>query len=131
MANREEDVSSKIGRLLWAVAGKLAERGVRPEIDHERNLVTGWYDAPTDDKEDNLHKQSIRSLVKREGGDDVKVHINSMGESGFTTEIRPAAGVRVESTPSINLTNGGIAGLDGLADELEAIARRLRETTSG
>lgn len=114
--------------LLLAIAGKGAERGTRPEIDEERGLVTLWYEVPTTEREDNLHKQSVRALVQRMGGEDWKVHINSMGESGFTTEVRPAPGVRVAEPVSLDITDEGVTSIEGLADELERLAKKLRQT---
>lgn len=117
-------------QLLMRVAGKLMERGVRSEIDYDRSIVTAWYDEPTSEKEDNLHKQSVRGVVDRYGEGSFKIHISSMGESGFTSEIREAPGVRVEETrPSVEIDNSDLGTFhDEVAATLEQLAKRLRET---
>ena len=61
-------------QILLAVAGKGVERGLEPEREGEVCILR--YAKPTDEREDNLHKQSIRSLVMRIAPD-WKIHITS------------------------------------------------------
>ena len=114
-------------KLLIAVAGKGAERGLIPEIGED--IVTLKYDIPQDAREDNLHKQSVRALVERMGGQEWKVHIRSLqdGQAGFSVEVRPAPGARVAEPVPIDLTSDGLRHLEDLARQLEEIAKRLRE----
>ena len=116
--------------LLTAIAGKGVERGLTPE--RTEDFVVLRYESETTERQDNLHKQSIRSLVQRIAPD-WKIHIASMGETGFSVEVRPAPNNRVrdhdpqpEEAP-LDLTNQGVRNLDALAAELEQIAKALRE----
>lgn len=75
--------------ILKAVEGKAAERGLQSE--RRGDLVVVSYDEPQTERQDDLHKQSIRSLVKRLAPD-WKIHLNTVGElanaRGFTVEVR-------------------------------------------
>lgn len=114
--------------LLLAIAGKGAERGMEPEIREDINTVVFRYGRPTDEREDNLHKQSIRSTVTRVGGDEWKIHITSLGETGFSAEVRPAPGVKVgdeqetEATEPTDKVAGFIQSLEQIIDHLRKMA---------
>lgn len=77
--------------ILKAVEGKAAERGQASE--RKGDLVVITYPEPQTAREDDLHKQSIRALVKRMAPD-WKIHLNTIGSiekpEGFTVEVRPA-----------------------------------------
>jgi hypothetical protein len=118
--------------LLTAVAGKGVERGLTPEMLGD--YVALHYEGPVTEREDNLHKQSIRSLVGRIAPD-WKIHIASMGESGFTVEVRPKPD-RVEKIPAAApgpVTEGQVIDLDNpqrikqIADQLGHLAQELAE----
>lgn len=112
-------------------------QAVLRELDAEEvnGLVAIRYPSPQDERQDNLHKQSIRALVKKKAPD-WKIHIASMGESGFTVEVRPAPGAnQVPSAEPGPVTAGQEIDLDdasrirelaqqlgGIAKELEALA---------
>jgi hypothetical protein len=104
--------------LLTAVAGKGVERGLDPEW-MEDGTVFLRYTTPQDERQDNLHKQSIRSLVQRIAPD-WKIHIQS-GEGGFSVEVRPAVLVDKE----IDLDNA--KQMEELAEQLEQLSITLRE----
>ena len=125
--------------LLTAVAGKGVERGLTPE--NMGDYVVLRYPAPQDERQDNLHKQSIRSLIGRIAPD-WKIHISSIeGGQGFGVEVRPKPGLApvptapaVESFPptepgpvvegrEIDLTD--VDRLEALAREISEIARRM------
>ena len=74
--------------ILQAVAGKGVERGLVPELQGDGTLFLR-YPEPQDERQDNLHKQSVRSLVGRIAPD-WKIHIDGRGlEGGFLVEVRP------------------------------------------
>jgi hypothetical protein len=75
--------------LLKAVEGKAASRLLLSERTPNDEVIIRYAEAQ-DERQDNLHKQSIRSEVKRLGGEDWKIHILSLGEAGFSVEVRPA-----------------------------------------
>lgn len=124
--------------LLTAVAGKGVERGLTPE--NMGDYVVLRYPAPQDERQDNLHKQSIRSLIGRIAPD-WKIHISSIEGEGFSVEVRPKPGLvpvppapavevheAVEPGPTvegreIDLTNA--ERLEKLAKELGEIAKRI------
>lgn len=110
--------------ILLAVAGKGVERRLTPERDGD--MVVLRYTRPTDERTDNLHKQSIRSLVQRIAPD-WKIHILSMGESGFSVEVRPAPKTKTEppltEAPMIDLSDQ--EKLKQLSDELAELVERM------
>ena len=118
-------------QILLAVAGKGVERGLEPEREGEVCILR--YAKPTDEREDNLHKQSIRSLVMRIAPD-WKIHIPSR-EDGFGIEVRPkpnvmpkpaaeGAGVipRIPDTSDTEKISQIVDQLQGIAKELQALA---------
>lgn len=124
--------------LLTAVAGKGVERGLTPE--NLGDYVVLRYPGPQDERQDNLHKQSIRSLIGRIAPD-WKIHISSIEGEGFSVEVRPKPGLvavpvaqpveehaAVEPGPTvegreIDLTD--VDRLEALAREISEIARRM------
>ena len=117
-------------QILLAVAGKGVERGLEPEREGEVCILR--YAKPTDEREDNLHKQSIRSLVGRIAPDWI-IHITSR-EDGFGIEVRPkpnvmpkppaeGAGVipRIPDTTDSEKLRAFAEQLQGIARELEAL----------
>lgn len=80
--------------ILKAVEGKAAERRLASE--RKGDLVVISYTEAQTEREDDLHKQSIRSLVKRLAPD-WKIHLNTIGElsnaEGFTVEVRPSPAI--------------------------------------
>jgi hypothetical protein len=108
--------------LLTAVAGKGIERGLEPTI--QDGLVILNYPGPLTEREDNLHKQSIRSLIQRIAPD-WKIHILSMGESGFSVEVRQGPGHNPVDQPKVVDLNDKEA-IAQLASELEEMARKVR-----
>lgn len=99
--------------ILTAIAGKAIERGLDPSI-HE-DFVTLRYPDGITEREDNLHKQSIRSLVSRLSPDH-QTHISSM-EGGFSVEVR-----RKSESPVIDLDT---TRLREIAAELVVMADRV------
>jgi hypothetical protein len=118
-------------KLLIAVAGKGVERGLDPEQDG--NILILRYPGGATDREDNLHKQSIRSLVQRMAPD-WKIHIASVKEDeatvGMSVEVRPKPGNRTEGPQPEKAEYPADAGerLARMAEELEELARELRTT---
>lgn len=84
--------------ILTAVAGKAVERGLDPSIEGDFAILR--YPREMTEREDNLHKQSIRSLVKRIAPD-WKIHILTMDQDGFSVEVRPAPKAQ-EAVPEIH-----------------------------
>ena len=120
-------MSTKEERLLIAVAGKGVERGLDPEQDG--NILILRYPDGTSDREDNLHKQSIRSLVQRMAPD-WKIHINSVREEdmlvGMSVEVRPKPGKTEAPAPEPTDTEHPAdprERLSRMAKELEELAR--------
>ena len=104
-------------QILKAVEGKAAERGL--ESRREGDLIFITYAVPQDAREDNLHKQSIRALVKRIAPDWL-IHLDSIGDlAGFTAEVRPK--------PSTKDTFQGRAPQPSNMDRLERLARDLAD----
>lgn len=117
-------------KLLLAVAGKGVERGIDPDI--QEDIVILRYTEPTDERVDNLHKQAIRSLIERIAPD-WKIHISSLGESGFAVEVRPRPGTKAYTTDDAMVDNGtAIPGTDevnGEEDKLGLITKQLEALT--
>lgn len=107
--------------LLIAVAGKGVERGLTPEMMDGYVLL--HYDENTTEREDNLHKQSIRSLIKRVAPD-WKIHIASV-DAGFSVEVRPKPGKSVEPNPPVEQPES-VEKIDKLTDTLEALLKSLQ-----
>jgi len=97
VAQKEAIVPTRQG-LLTAVAGKGVERGLEPEWQEDGTILLR-YDQPQDERQDNLHKQSIRSLVQRIGPD-WKIHIFSH-DNGFGVEVRPKPGAQTIDMPTV------------------------------
>lgn len=119
---RKAIVPTKMG-LLTAVAGKGVERGLTPELGED--FVVLKYEGPTSEREDNLHKQSVRSLVQRIAPDWL-VHIASMGESGFSVEVRPKPGSKADAIAPQETKEIDLTSLESISAELEDIAKRLK-----
>lgn len=120
--NRKETIVPTKAGLLTAIAGKGVERGLAPE--QSEDFVILRYEGPTSEREDNLHKQSIRSLVQRIAPDWL-VHIASMGESGFSVEVRPKPGQADKPEPQEVVQEVDLT-LDSISAELEELARKLK-----
>lgn len=116
---------------MLALGGKAAERGLEPQ--RQGDFLVIQYPEPQDDTKDNLHKQALRSLYKRMDKDGAwKYHVSSMGESGFSIELRPAPVkedkpiiTRIESVPPGPV----VEGLDIDLDDTEQIRRIAEEIT--
>lgn len=105
--------------ILKAVEGKAAERYL--ETERRGDLVFITYPEVQDVRQDNLHKQSIRALVRRMAPDWM-VHLDSLsGLTGFTVEVR--------LKPSMDGPIHGKSPSDKRpsADELERMAKELTE----
>ena len=118
--------------ILMAVAGKGVERGLDSLIEGEVCVLR--YGKPTDEREDNLHKQSIRSLVARIAPD-WRIRINSMDE-GFSVEVTPkpstAAKPPAEGAgpiPRVEDTSDA-EKIREMSDQLQKIARELQALAS-
>ena len=105
-------------QILKAVEGKAAERGLLSE--RQGDLVFITYPEIQDDREDNLHKQSIRALIKRIAPDWM-IHLNST-DHGFTVEVRP----RPTTSPDGPVTDKAPSGEDRIA-RLEKMLEQLLE----
>ncbi len=86
-----------------AVAGKGVERGMVPEITSDHVILRYQGEVKEFERVDNLNKQSIRSLAQRMAGDRWKVHINSMGETGFMVEFTARAGVELPPPAAVEV----------------------------
>jgi hypothetical protein len=120
-------MSTKEEKLLIAIAGKGVERGLDPEQDG--NILILRYPDGVTEREDNLHKQSIRSLLQRMAPD-WKIHINSVKEEdmlvGMSVEVRPKPGkaeVPVPQTPAAEYPADPAERLARMARELEELAK--------
>lgn len=80
------------GEIYKKVIGQALVRGL--DAEEVSGIVAIRYPTPQDPRLDNLHKQSMRSLVKKVAPD-WKIHIASLGEGGFTVEVRPAPGLEL------------------------------------
>jgi hypothetical protein len=125
--------------ILQAVAGKGAERGLVPERQEDGTMLLRYPD-PQDERQDNLHKQSIRALVGRMAPD-WRIHITSNGEDGFLVEVRPKPGsIQMPAAPEshgpvepgptmtdreIDLTD--LDRIERLAQEMIEAVKRVRE----
>ena len=113
--------------ILAAVAGKGVERGLEYELTGEYCILR--YTKPADEREDNLHKQSIRSLIGRIAPD-WKIHIASM-EDGFSVEVREKPSAIPKPAPNgegtiprmVDLTDA--EKLKKMSDQLQEIANEL------
>jgi hypothetical protein len=112
--------------LLKAVEGKAASRLLESERTPMGEVVVR-YPMEQDDRKDNLHKQSIRSEVKRlseVAGGKWMPHIESLGESGFLVrieEVQPEADA-AQTPPAPATMNGQVIDLD-----VEHLIDKLRE----
>jgi hypothetical protein len=119
-------MSTKEERLLIAIAGKGVERGLDPEQDG--NILILRYPDGVTEREDNLHKQSIRSLLQRMAPD-WKIHINSVKEEdmlvGMSVEVRPKPGKAEAPAPEVVTEHTEDTGerLSRMARELEELAK--------
>jgi hypothetical protein len=119
-------MSTKEEKLLIAIAGKGVERGLDPEQDGNI-LILRYLDGVTE-REDNLHKQSIRSLLQRMAPD-WKIHINSVKEEdmlvGMSVEVRPKPGKTETPAPEVVTEHTEDTGerLARMAKELEELAK--------
>jgi hypothetical protein len=121
--------------ILQAVAGKGVERGLIPERQEDGTMLLR-YPEPQSDVQDNLHKQSIRSLVKRIAPD-WRIHISTNGEDGFNVEVRPKPGSVSTPPPQVVEPHGPVEPgptIEGkevdLTDvqKIERLAQELVET---
>jgi hypothetical protein len=125
--------------ILQAVAGKGVERGLVPEVQEDGTLLLRFPESQ-DERQDNLHKQSIRSLVGRIAPD-WKIHIDGQGlDTGFVVEVRPKPGKKpveyiapvppgpVMEEQEIDLTNE--EKVKELAKQLGNIASELAKLTN-
>lgn len=101
--------------ILTAIAGKGIERGLDPSV-HEDFVMLRYPEDGISEREDNLHKQSIRSLVSRLSPD-YMTHISSL-EGGFSVEVR-----RKNESPVIDLDT--TTRLREIAAELVVMADRV------
>ena len=125
---KEHSVADRRDLILQAVAGKGVERGIVPEFQPDGTLLLR-YPEPQDERRDNLHKQSIRSLVGRIAPD-WKIHIDGQGfDVGFMVEVRPKPGFPIAQVPPGPVMEGQEIDLED-PDQLKELVTQLQGTVA-